>query len=311
MDAQLISIIMPCHNAARHIEESIASVQSQTDPNFELVIVDDGSTDDSLAILRSIAKNDSRINITTQENRGVGPARNRGLSMAQGQFVAFLDADDLWRAEFREKMRRALLEREADLAYCGWQNLGVTGGRGDPFIPPDYNRTDKVKAFLGGCRWPIHAALTRRTAIDAVGGFDERWTSCMDYDLWLRIATTHECILVPEVLAFYRHHEGTQITKNKVRVARNQWNIQRKFLKDYPQAFHRLGRQKIRKLTDGELLRRGYACYWQRDLVSARSIFKLVMKTGYGSLRDWKYMLPSLLPLSLHKALINLLGDNS
>jgi len=307
----LISVVMPCFNAEANIENSIISVLEQTENNFELIVVNDGSSDSSLAILNQLAIKDSRIKVFSKHNEGAGPTRNYGLQQASGEFIAFLDSDDYWDNDFLKHMKQALKQSEVSLVYCGWQNIGIKGGRGEPFIPPDYENTNKYETFLGGCRWPIHGALTRRTAIDSGGGFDNRLTSCMDYDLWMKVATSHEIRLVPEVLSYYLHHEGEQITKNKVRLAFNHWQVQKNFIALHPEVVEELGKDKIRKLTIGELLKRGYDCYWQRDLEAARTIFKQVMKHHYGSWRDWKYMLPSLLPYPLHKTLLEKMDSPS
>ena len=300
----LISIIMPCFNAARYIKESVSSALGQTYLNIELIIVDDGSTDETPHILDAIRGSDERLRVFSQQNKGPGPTRNRGLFEARGAFIAFLDSDDFWVPECIEKLHAALIRHNADIAYCGWQNLGLPGGRGKPYIPPDYSKTNLSDIFLGGCPWPIHAALTRRDKIVKIGGFDERLTSCMDYDLWLRLSPIVEIVLAPEVLCFYRYHGGPQITKNRARLALNHWFVQSEFLKRHPDAIKRLGKGRIRQMTSGELLKRGYICYWDRDMEAARKIFRKVMKTGYGTVKDWKYMLPALLPINFHRFLI-------
>ncbi len=304
----LTSIVMPCYNAAPHLARSVGSVLAQTLGNWELVIVDDGSTDNSWHELQRLANVEPRIRGYRQANAGAAAARNHALREARGDYIAFLDADDTWHPEFLESMQAALQNASGhDLAYCGWQNLGLGGGRDTPFVPPDYEDGHKVEALLGGCRWPIHAALASAEAIRASGGFDERLSSCMDYDLWLRLGTVHRLIRVPRVLAYYHHHAGEQITKNRARIALNHWRAQQKFLDANPALADRLGVERIRELTAGELLRRGFECYWKRDLVAARTIFRAVMKERYGTAQDWKYMLPSLLPESLHRRLIRAL----
>ncbi len=310
MSATLISIIMPCHNALTTLETSVASVLTQTHAELELICINDGSRDATGALLDRIATQDARVKPIHQANQGPGAARNAGLATAQGEYIAFLDADDTWATDCLEKLLAAQQASGADLAYCGWQNLGVAGGRGQPFVPPDYADTDLVALLLGGNRWPIHAALTRRAVIEGVQRFNARWTSCMDYDLWLRLSPTIRVVRVPEVLAYYQHHAGEQITKNRVRLAHNHWAIQRRFLAAHPELSARYGRRQLRIWTHGELLRRAYACYWARDLAAARSLFRSVMRAGYGSARDWKYMLPALLPESLHGALIRLLSHD-
>jgi glycosyltransferase involved in cell wall biosynthesis len=301
----LVSIIMPCYNAAQHLSRSVGSVLAQTEGNWELVIVDDGSRDDSWRELQDLAQTDPRIRIFRQANAGAAAARNHALREARGDYIAFLDADDTWHPDFLASMRAALNHASSDgLAYCGWQNIGLGGGRDAPFVPPDYEGDNKVEALLGGCRWPIHTALVSAKAIRESGGFDETLSSCMDYDLWLRIGSTLPLIRVPYVLAYYHHHGGEQITKNRARIAFNHWRAQRKFLHANPALVASLGVARIRALTVGQLLGRGYDCYWNRDVVAARAIFRAVMKERYGTLRDWKYMLPALLPEAVHRWLL-------
>lgn len=305
-DRPLISVVMPCYNGMRTVERSLRSVLAQTHDTLELIVVDDGSRDDSVSVIAAHAARDPRVRLISQENRGPAPARNRGLGAARGEFIAFLDADDTWEPDCLEALLAALLaDRDAALAYCGWQNLGITGGRGEPFVPADYELPNKVEIFLSGCRWPIHAALTRAQAIRASGGFDESLKACMDFDLWLRIATAYRIVRVPRVLAYYHHHAATQITRDRVRVASNHLKAQEKFVRTHQAALADLKRDDIRRILYGELLRRAYECYWARDLDAARHLFRMVMKAGYGKARDWKYMLPSVLPRRVHQALLH------
>jgi GT2 family glycosyltransferase len=299
----LISIVMPCYNAAMHLPTSVASVLAQTLDDWELIAVDDGSHDSTLSWLS--AQTDPRIHIHAQSNQGASAARNTGLASAQGRYVAFLDADDSWDAHFLAHLSAALAaHQEAVLAYCGWQNLGLPGGRGDPFVPPDYENIDKVETLFAGCRWPIHAALVKREAVLASNGFDPTLKNAEDYALWLNVATTAPIVRVPEVLAFYHFHGGAQASADHARAALQHWQAQQQYLSDHPMLNATLGSTRISELTTGELLKRGYASYWQRDLPAARQIFRAVMKQGYGTLADWKYMLPAWLPESWHRWLI-------
>jgi GT2 family glycosyltransferase len=299
----VVSIVMPCHNAATHLPASVGSVLAQTFTDWELIAVDDGSDDTTLAWLQ--AQTDGRIRVLSQSNRGVSVARNAGLAAARGRYVAFLDADDTWVADFLEKMLATLgTQPDAVLAYCGWQNLGLPGGQGEPFVPPDYENADKAKTLFAGCRWPIHAALVRREAVLAANGFDPALKNAEDYALWLRVATAAPIVRVPEVLAFYHFHGNGQASGDRARAALQHWQAQQQHLAVHPEFAATLGATRIRTLTTGELLKRGYACYWQRDLLAARKIFRAVMKQGYGTLTDWKYMLPAWLPESWHRWLI-------
>ncbi len=301
--APVVSIIMPCYNAAAHLPSSIASVLAQTFSDWELIAVDDGSTDNTLAWLQS--QTDSRIHVFTQPNQGVGTARNTGLAAARSPYVAFLDSDDSWSADFLSKMLAALERRpDAVLAYCGWQNLGLPGRRSEPFVPPDYENAAKAETLFAGCRWPIHAALVRREAVLAAGGFDPALKNAEDFALWLEVATGAPIVRVPEVLAFYHFHGDTQASSNKARAALFQLNAQHSYLEQHPELRNRLGRERARNIMLGDLLKHGYTCYWQRDLPAARLIFRTLMKHGHGTLRDWMYMLPAWLPESWHRRLI-------
>jgi glycosyltransferase involved in cell wall biosynthesis len=298
-----ISIIMPCHNAADHLSASVGSVLEQTFADWELIAIDDGSSDGTLAWLQAQA--DTRIRTQSQSNQGVSTARNAGLAAARGDYVAFLDADDTWSPDFLETMLAALQTRPAAvLAYCGWQHLRPSGNHGEPFIPPDYETPHKAEALLASCRWPIHAALVRREAVLAADGFDSTLKNAEDFALWLRVGTTAPIVQVPKVLAFYHQHEGEQASDNRARAALQHWLAQLKYLDEHPAAIAQLEPSHIRDLTLGELLKRGYTCYWKRDLPAARQIFRTVMKQGYGTLRDWKYMLPAWLPESWHRWLL-------
>jgi glycosyltransferase involved in cell wall biosynthesis len=295
---------MPCYNGADHLPISVSSIRQQTFGEWELVVVDDGSTDNSLQVLELLSGEDSRIHVFEQENAGPSAARNRALSNAKGEFIAFLDADDSWHPEFFEKMKGALnAHPNAGLAYCGWQNVGLTGGRGKPFVPPDYEVPNKVEVLLGGCRWPIHATLARKIFVERAGGFNEQLRSSEDFDLWLRLATGVPIVRVPRVLSYYRHH-GDADTRDRAQVAFDHWTVKREFLHDRPDIPRRLGSSVIRSLVHGELLRAGYECYWKRDLHAARRIFRRVMRHHYGTPRDWLYMLPSLLPMFVHRFLL-------
>jgi glycosyltransferase involved in cell wall biosynthesis len=301
-----ITVIMPFFNAESHILRGVGSALDQSFDNIELIVVNDGSTDRSLELLHQI--NDHRINIINQPKRGVSVARNRGLQEASGEYIAFLDTDDTWHPNCLEILNDTLNSHpSAVLVYCGWQNVGLSGGAGKPYVPPDYEKEVKLEHLLRSCPWPIHAALARRRAIESAGKFDEHLTNSEDYKLWLRVASFNRIVRVPEVLAFYHFHEGFQASKNRAKAAIGHRRVQKQFIKEYPEIERQLGAQLIRHLTNGILLRSGYECYWKRDLEEARKIFRLVIRTGYGSLKDWKYMLPSLLPFSVHRYLIHLL----
>lgn len=304
MTAPSVSIVMPCFNARRHLPDSVGSVLAQRFEDWELIAIDDGSQDGTLDWLKE--QTDSRIRWVTQSNRGVSAARNAGIALARGECLAFLDADDTWDPGFLLQMSQHLQQRpDAVLAYCGWQNIGLSGGKGAPYLPPDYETAEKHERLFSSCLWPIHAALTRREAIVAAGGFDTTLKNAEDYALWLSIAAHEPIVRVPAVLAFYHFHDGAQASAHKARAALHFLQAQTAYLSTHPDFAARLGQSAARTLTLGALLRRGYECYWGNDLDESRVIFRTVMKHGYGTMSDWLYMLPSLLPVRWHRRVLD------
>ncbi len=300
----LITVIMPCFNAAAYLYSSIKSVLEQSFTDFELLIVNDGSIDNSLSIIESF--HDSRIKSINQTNQGVCIARNKAIAMAKGKLIAFLDADDTWHQDCLSELYQALTQYpQAALAYCGWQNFGLPGSSGEPYIPPDYENEYKLIQLFENCRWPINACLTRKEAIVNAGSFDTRFQTSEDYLLWLKIAKDYPIILVPKVLAYYHHYNAGQATQNKSRSAINHLLAQRSFISDYPEDAKKIPIQLQKKLMFELLLKQGFKCYWSRELYHARKIFRVVMKTGYGDLECWKYMLPAVLPYKLHAYLVS------
>ena len=308
-----ISVVMPCFNAANYVENAVRSALGQDHGDVELIVVDDGSTDGSREILaRLAAEHAGRLTLLSTDRKGPYPARNLALRHAKGDFVAFLDADDYWAENCLSTLRRALREHDADLAYCGWQNVGEGAPGTNPCVPADYFALDPVEQFLRSCPWPIHAALVRREVIDAVGGFSERLFSSMDYDLWLRVlAHTRNVARVPAVLAYYRWHSHGQISKVKWRQVLDARRVRVDFLREHAQLAAHLPAARIRELTDGVLLQEAYRAYWKRDLDSAQALFRAALPTGAWRAKDLRHLLPSLFPAPLYRRLIEMVDRSS
>jgi glycosyltransferase involved in cell wall biosynthesis len=300
-----ISVVIPCYNGRKYLAEAIDSALHQTHANKEVIVVDDGSTDDSAEIM---AGYHGRIQVVQQKNQGLPAARNAGIRVSKGDLIAFLDADDWWAPTFLEKTAHALSSNSAVMAYSGWQNIGAPPPFHEPHIPEDYEQALPSKAIrlFRSTGWPVHAALTRRDAIFTAGLFNTKLDSCEDFDLWLRIALNQPIVRVPEVLAYYRFHPG-QMTRNEAKNALMHYQVQQDFLCNHGDQL-KLAYPNIRALMTGELLKRGYRAYWSRNLTDARRIFRRVMLDRYGSLNDWKYMLPAWLPEALHQWLIRRVG---
>jgi glycosyltransferase involved in cell wall biosynthesis len=303
----IVSVIMPCFNAALFVRDAVLSVMDQSCREAELIVIDDGSTDDSKIVLVQLLKEfPDRLLLISEDRGGAYHARNRGLSIAKGKYVAFLDADDWWDLDFLAKMLEVLdHEHGADLAYCGWQNIGASDRSNEPFIPPDYEVNDKLALLLkGGSPWPIHAALCRRAVIEAIGGFRTDLGTSHDFELWLRIAVQHRVRRVTEVLAYYRFHGEGQISARPWVQAMNGWRIKRRFLAELD-TLDEPTRNRLTRLINRALLDRGYRFYWQRNLQSAQHIFRFALREHLWERNDVRYLLPALIPSLLYRTLVN------
>lgn len=195
--------------------------------------------------------------IVDQQNAGLSNARNAGINKSSGDYFAFLDADDYWAPEFLSHMLTALEGRGDTIAYCGWQNTGLPGPSGQPFVPPDYEAMpDKLEKLVTGVRWPVHAAVVRRDVLESVGGFDVKWKSCEDFAFWIRTATRFPLVRVPEVLAYCRFH-GNQMSVNRARIAENHFFVQQEFIDLHPDVVKNIGTAKLRKIIIWRLAKAG------------------------------------------------------
>lgn len=312
MDSPLVSVIMPCYNAAPYVEQAVASALEQSYSNVELIVIDDGSTDGSETILpRLAASHPGRLHLHYTARLGPYPARNHGLKHARGKLIAFLDADDWWHRDMIEKLYVTMTEHKADITYCGWRNVGEDF-EGEPYVPPAYEEDDTVTHFLRSCPWPIHAALVKRDIVQRLGGFSERRFASMDYDFWLRALGSGARIKrVPEVLAFYRWHHLGQVSKVKWRQVLDALDAQNQFISKHRDLVAHLTVEHLRDLTEGQVLRQAYRAFWKRDLVSAQKLFRHVAAKGSYGLRDLRHVLSALLPLSLYSGLVMLADRRS
>lgn len=208
---------MAAHDSARTISEAIASVRLQTRTDWELIVVDDGSSDGTAAIASAFG--DERIRVVTQDNRGPAAARNVGLRLASTPLVSTLDSDDLWLPSYLETMAHVLdVERNADLAYTDAWVLDDMTGRVRKTTEMAYQRPPDPppaapRAFLEQLirrNFVYNSVTARRDALLALGGYDERLWTGEDWELWLRVAASgRRCVRAPGILAVHRDHPGT------------------------------------------------------------------------------------------------------
>ena len=207
----LVSVVIPAYNAERWIEETIASARSQTYPQIEIIVVNDGSTDDTASILEAIGKDEPRLRTIHQQNSGLPAARNRGASVATGEYVAPLDADDLWKPDKLAKQvscfaNAVQVGRPLGLVYCWSNSIDEASRIIRPGIPRQIIEGRVFDAllmnnFVGNGSCPMFP----REIFLSVGAYPEAMTiGCEDWALYLRIAEEYEYGVVPEFLCGYR-----------------------------------------------------------------------------------------------------------
>ncbi len=207
----LVSIVIPTYNRWPMVGEAVDSVLAQTASRYELIVVDDGSTDDTPCRLRDYG---ARLTVLTQNRRGVAAARNRGVRHALGSYLAFLDSDDLWHPL---KLQRQLdfMEQNPEVEICQTDEIWIRNGvRVNPRNKHRKPSGDIFRASLDLCLVSPSAVMMRRELFERTGGFDESLPVCEDYDLWLRIARDTEVPLIPEALATRRGGHADQLSRS-------------------------------------------------------------------------------------------------
>ena len=184
-----VSVIMPVFNVEPYVEAAIASALWQTWRDFELLVVDDGSTDGTLGIIERHAARDPRVKVLRKPNGGISTARNLALSAATGDFIALLDGDDMWESTFLES-QVAILQARPDIDVVTANARNVGGLRdGEPARPwPDARPHPDLLAMIADEQAVFIMCVFRRQVYEAVGAFDESLRTNEDYDYWLRAA---------------------------------------------------------------------------------------------------------------------------
>jgi glycosyltransferase involved in cell wall biosynthesis len=197
-----VSVIIPAYNAEPFIAETVKSALHQTFTDLEVIVVDDGSKDRTA---ERLAEFGDRIRVHRQANAGVAEARNAGVRMAAGTWIAFLDADDLW---LPHKLERQLASQQAPLVYSDRFNIGVRGEL--PLVQSEVTKMRDGDVFLPlmleGNFITNSSVLIRRDVFEATGGFAAGVSPAEDWDLWLRVAERHPVAFCPEPLVRYRFH---------------------------------------------------------------------------------------------------------
>jgi glycosyltransferase involved in cell wall biosynthesis len=205
----MVSVVIPTYNRSELVREAVASVLAQTEAAHEVIVVDDGSTDDTASVLECFG---SAIRIILQPHRGVSAARNTGIRAAAGEWLAFLDSDDLW---LPRKLRVQLdfLSNHRESRICQTEETWVRNGR--KLNPKQYHKKPQGYCFpqlLERCLISPSAVIIHREVFAEVGFFDESLPVCEDYDLWLRIGYRYPIGLIEESLIMKRGGHADQLS---------------------------------------------------------------------------------------------------
>ncbi|WP_052594542.1 glycosyltransferase [Aureispira sp. CCB-QB1] len=206
----LVSVIIPAYKAGQYIEETIQGVLNQTHDNFELIIVDDGSPDNQAEVIAPIVASDNRIQYIKQKNGGVSSARNHGFRLSKGNFLAFLDADDIWLpnnlevklAKFATDKAFGLVHSDMAIMDGNSQLTGETKSGKEGYI------LDDLLSWNGTCVPTPSSILVRREVVEKVGGFDLELSNAADQEFFFRVAKDYKIGRVPEVTWWYRVHDN-------------------------------------------------------------------------------------------------------
>jgi glycosyltransferase involved in cell wall biosynthesis len=234
----LVSIIIPTYNYAKYISRAIDSALSQTYPNIEVIVIDDGSTDETSSV---VTKYGRRLSYLRQENKGASSARNLGISVSHGEYIAFLDADDQYRLENVEHKVQFLQDhKEYRWVYSDWVwidqlNREIARGSQDKNTLASLHATGNVFLLaLKDKRLQTNVFLFEREILVRAGGFDERLTIREDYDLYLRLAYSYPISYLDEPLVEIYPHIRSLGNRSVEESYRMRWCLNRKIQALYP-----------------------------------------------------------------------------
>lgn len=212
-----VSVIIPTFNRAHLLPCAVQSVLNQTFTDFELIIVDDASTDNTQEVVESFG--DLRIRyIEHEQNKGGGAARNTGIKEARGEFIAFLDSDDEWMSQKLEIQATVLSQASHKVGFvlCGMRHLSTMHGSSSFFDEIPTAQGDIASDFLEDTvfGWHLSGLMARASKVMEIGGFDPLLASSQDWDFIFRLSQTCSVTSVPNILAVYRQHGGPRIGRN-------------------------------------------------------------------------------------------------
>lgn len=231
-----VSVGLPCYNGSRWIDECIQSILGQTYEDFELIIVDDGSTDNSRVIIEPYLA-DKRVKYIYQENRGFSNATNKHILESKGDYIAFIGQDDLWLPEKLERQINYLENRNFGLVHSDVYHINLKGEiirRRKPNPPKTLLKKTVVKKLFLRNFICHQAVLVRKECFNKVGLFDERMTIASDHDMWIRIAGEFDVGYINEPLVKKRYHPDQLMATKPLEGVKDEFLIVKKAISKYP-----------------------------------------------------------------------------
>jgi len=271
-----VSVIIPCLNAERTLGDALDSVFAQTVRPMEVLVIDDHSTDRSAVVAR---KHHPSVRVLTNPSRGSGAARRLGVEQARGDFIAFVDADDMIHPLKHEKQLVVLENSDPHtLVHTGaW--LQWADGR------QATRQRRSAQSATGRCMWTIFesnpvcgaSTMLRRSVILEVGNYDAALFNCADFGMSLVASTCCDFVYLPEPLYVITRH-ANNVSSRKADMAYHHWLAQEKFRRRFPAAFATLPPDSIRRYMVEPVLRAVREAYWRRESVGYRRLVELAMR---------------------------------
>lgn len=301
----LVSIVIPTYNGGDYLVKTLESALAQDYPNTEIIVVDDGSPMDIASLVRVFG---SQVTLLSQPNSGPGAARNLGARASKGEFIAFLDHDDLWApSKISEQASMLIKNPDCGLVYCYPSLIDEGGVKIENTAPSHFPSGSVLEDFIKRNRiTTFSAVMVRTSAFFEVGGIDESQDilTCDDYDLWLKLAACFQVEFVPGPLVFYRIHPGNLLNNHQVNLDAH--------LKVMQKCRHLIrGNESLSRGFDAEkaIAENELKCYrkfgflfhhnFPNSNTAARNAFKEVLKRSPFEGRSWVYFFFTFQPFVL------------
>lgn len=283
MSNELVSCIIPTYNRAYCLRRAIDSVLKQTDQNFELIVVDDGSTDETIELLKEYQA-DGKLKVLRQENRGVSAARNFGAAQARGEWLAFLDSDDEWLPE-KLSLQRKIWQSSPELLWVHGEEIWYRHAkRVNPKKIHQKSGGDIFERSLRLCLVAPSSVVIKKELYQQHGGFDESFAVCEDYDFWLRLSKDHPIGFCKDPVQIkYAGHEDQLSTRYK---AMDDWRLRSilQILESGGLAVERRSRVLEEFLRKAHILLTGYKKHGrEQDRQRVSSMVKQALKYKHSS----------------------------